>query len=169
MSEFHRVTERFSVAPQLAPEDMAAAAQQGFVRVVCNRPDSEGPGQPSGGAIKAAAQAAGLEFLHIPFAGMPDASTADAVFTAVSEAPGPVRECDVRCEGGAISGTVSVVFGGPRPVLARDMTLRDWFAGQALVGFLSGQNQGTTFETDARDAYRVADAFIAAREAKSDA
>ena len=90
MSEFHRVTERFSVAPQLAPEDMAAAAQQGFVRVVCNRPDSEGPGQPSGGAIKAAAQAAGLEFVHIPFAGMPDASTADAVFAAVSEAPGPV-------------------------------------------------------------------------------
>jgi uncharacterized protein (TIGR01244 family) len=90
MSEFHRVTERFSVAPQLAPEDMAAAAQQGFVRVVCNRPDSEGPGQPSGGAIKAAAQAAGLEFLHIPFAGMPDAATADAVFAAVSEAPGPV-------------------------------------------------------------------------------
>ena len=34
MSEFHRVTERLSVAPQLAPEDMAAAAQQGFVRVV---------------------------------------------------------------------------------------------------------------------------------------
>jgi uncharacterized protein (TIGR01244 family) len=90
MSEFHRVTERLSVAPQLAPEDMAAAAQQGFVRVVCNRPDGEGPGQPSGGAIKAAAQAAGLEFVHIPFAGMPDAATADAVFAAVSEAPGPV-------------------------------------------------------------------------------
>jgi uncharacterized protein (TIGR01244 family) len=90
MSEFHRVTERLSVAPQLAPEDMAAAAQQGFVRVVCNRPDSEGPGQPSGGAMNAAAQAAGLEFVHIPFAGMPDAATADAVFAAVSEAPGPV-------------------------------------------------------------------------------
>jgi uncharacterized protein (TIGR01244 family) len=69
---------------------MAAAAQQGFVRVVCNRPDSEGPGQPSGGAMNAAAQAAGLEFVHIPFAGMPDAATADAVFAAVSEAPGPV-------------------------------------------------------------------------------
>jgi uncharacterized protein (TIGR01244 family) len=90
MSEFHRVTERLSVAPQLAPADMAAAAQQGFVRVVCNRPDSEGPGQPSGGAMNAAAQAAGLEFVHIPFAGMPDAATADAVFAAVSEAPGPV-------------------------------------------------------------------------------
>jgi uncharacterized protein (TIGR01244 family) len=90
MSEVHRVTERLSVAPQLAPEDMAAAAQQGFVRVVCNRPDSEGPGQPSGGTMNAAAQAAGLEFVHIPFAGMPDAATADAVFAAVSETPGPV-------------------------------------------------------------------------------
>ncbi|MFN7265669.1 MAG: TIGR01244 family sulfur transferase [Phenylobacterium sp.] len=102
MSEFHRVTQRFSVAPQLAPEDMAAAAQQGFVRVVCNRPDSEGPGQPSGGAIKAAAQAAGLEFVHIPFAGMPDAATADAVFAAVSEAPGPVL---ASCRSGTRSVT----------------------------------------------------------------
>lgn len=90
MSEFHRVTERLSVSPQLAPEDMAAAAAQGFRRVVCNRPDGEGPGQPSGGAMKAAAEAAGLEFVHIPFAGMPDAATADAVFAAVSGAPGPV-------------------------------------------------------------------------------
>ncbi|MFN9832698.1 MAG: TIGR01244 family sulfur transferase [Alphaproteobacteria bacterium] len=90
MSEFHRVTERLSVAPQLAPEEMAAAAAQGFKRVVCNRPDGESPGQPSGGAMKAAAESAGLEFVHIPFAGMPDAATADAVFAAVSGAAGPV-------------------------------------------------------------------------------
>ena len=90
MSEFRRVTERLSVSPQVAPEDLAAAAAQGFVRVVCNRPDGEGPGQPTGVEMKAAAQAAGLEFVHIPFAGMPDGATADAVFAAVSEAPGPV-------------------------------------------------------------------------------
>ena len=90
MSEFRRVTERLSVSPQLAPGDMAAAAAQGFVRVVCNRPDAEGPGQPTGAEMKAAAQAAGLDFVHIPFAGMPDAATADAVFAAVSGAPGPV-------------------------------------------------------------------------------
>jgi len=90
MSEFRRVTERLSVSPQLAPGDMAAAAAQGFVRVICNRPDAEGPGQPTGAEMKAAAQAAGLDFVHIPFAGMPDAATADAVFAAVAEAPGPV-------------------------------------------------------------------------------
>lgn len=90
MSEFHRVTERLSVAPQITPGDLSAAAAQGFVRVVCNRPDGEGPGQPSGAEMKAAAQAAGMDFVHIPFAGMPDAATADAVFTAISGSPGPV-------------------------------------------------------------------------------
>lgn len=90
MSEFHRVTERLSVSPQVTPGDLSAAAAQGFVRVVCNRPDGEGPGQPSGAEMKAAAQAAGMDFVHIPFAGMPDAATADAVFTAISGSPGPV-------------------------------------------------------------------------------
>ena len=52
----------------------------------------------------------------------------------------------------------------PGPVLAPGMTLRDWFAGQALAGFLASPNhQGTTLEVDARDAYRVADAMIAER------
>ena len=90
MSEFRRVTERLSVSPQLSPGDLAEAAAQGFVRLVCNRPDAEGPGQPSSAEMKAAAEAAGLEFVHLPFAGMPDAATADAVFAAVAESPGPV-------------------------------------------------------------------------------
>lgn len=90
MSEFRRVTERLSVSPQLSPGDLADAAAQGFVRLVCNRPDAEGPGQPSSAEMKAAAEAAGLEFIHLPFAGMPDAATADAVFAAVAESPGPV-------------------------------------------------------------------------------
>ena len=90
MSEFRRVTERLSVSPQLSPGDLAEAAAQGFVRLVCNRPDAEGPGQPSSAEMKAAAEAAGLEFVHLPFAGMPDAATADAVFASVAESPGPV-------------------------------------------------------------------------------
>lgn len=90
MSEFRRVTERLSVSPQLSPGDMAAASAQGFRRVVCNRPDGEAPDQPSGAAMKAAAEAAGMDFVHIPFSGMPDAATADAVFAAIAQAPGPV-------------------------------------------------------------------------------
>jgi hypothetical protein len=45
------------------------------------------------------------------------------------------------------------------------MTLRDWFAGQALVGGLSaadGDNFGTA-ETAAKQAYEIADAMLLAR------
>lgn len=41
------------------------------------------------------------------------------------------------------------------------MTLRDWFAGQALAGFCS-IDSGTP-EADAKMAYRIADAMLEAR------
>ena len=48
------------------------------------------------------------------------------------------------------------------------MTLRDWFAGQALAGILSNPNiENAFFEVDAGLAYDADDAMIAARsEAK---
>ena len=45
----------------------------------------------------------------------------------------------------------------------RGMTLRDWFAGQALAGYLA--NGGAAFwDRDAQNAYAAADAMIAARK-----
>jgi hypothetical protein len=44
------------------------------------------------------------------------------------------------------------------------MTLRDWFAGQALAGGISGDNsEDYTIDEMASDAYRIADAMLAAR------
>ena len=43
------------------------------------------------------------------------------------------------------------------------MTLRDWFAGQALVG-LSIRREGKCDADDAENAYRLADAMLRARE-----
>lgn len=45
------------------------------------------------------------------------------------------------------------------------MTLRDWFAGQALAGHISYEGGGSTFDLDATAAYKWADAMILAREA----
>jgi hypothetical protein len=44
------------------------------------------------------------------------------------------------------------------------MTLRDYFAGQVLIG-LSIRREGATNENDARNAYALADAMLKAREA----
>jgi hypothetical protein len=49
------------------------------------------------------------------------------------------------------------------------MSLRDWFAGQALAGSLSNPNHtlGTvTFEMVSTDCYKWADAMLAARKGK---
>jgi len=57
----------------------------------------------------------------------------------------------------------------PVMYVSEGMTLRDYFAGQALAGILSSANFG-----DARDwlpdrAYGLADAMLAARERKEEA
>lgn len=63
------VTETFSVAPQVRPQDMRALADAGYRTVICNRPDGEEPGQPTAAAIGEAADAAGIAFHHIPVSG----------------------------------------------------------------------------------------------------
>jgi uncharacterized protein (TIGR01244 family) len=63
---FIRLTETVSVAGQIDPADVAAAAAEGFVTIVNNRPDGEAPDQPPGETIRAAAEAAGLTYVAIP-------------------------------------------------------------------------------------------------------
>jgi len=58
-----------SVAPQLAPEAMAALADAGFKSVINNRPDFEGgTDQPTSAQMEAAAEAAGLVYAYLPVA-----------------------------------------------------------------------------------------------------
>ncbi len=90
MTDFREVTDDFSVSPQIAPEDVAAAAAQGFVLIINNRPDGEQPGQPTGAQIEAQAKAHGLTYAHIPFAGRPTAEQAKAVHDLAAAAEGKV-------------------------------------------------------------------------------
>jgi uncharacterized protein (TIGR01244 family) len=67
MPQLQRLDDTVSVASQLAPADMAWAAQAGFRSVVNNRPDFEGgPQQPTSAQIEQAARAAGLEYAFLP-------------------------------------------------------------------------------------------------------
>jgi uncharacterized protein (TIGR01244 family) len=90
MLDLRRVTDRFSVAPQIAPDDVAELRDRGFTLVISNRPDDEDPGQPTGAEIAASAAAAGLEFRHIPVAGGFPREAVAATAEALDSARGPV-------------------------------------------------------------------------------
>ena len=91
MADIRSINDRISVAPQILPEDMAAIKAAGFVAIVNNRPDDEDNGQPSGDAIRAAAEAAGLAYSAIPVthAGFSHPQI-DAMAAALTAADGPV-------------------------------------------------------------------------------
>jgi uncharacterized protein (TIGR01244 family) len=59
---------RTFVSAQICPEEVAALPE-GIKTIVNNRPDGEEPGQPISAEIEAAAQAARLDYRHIPIAG----------------------------------------------------------------------------------------------------
>ena len=88
---FIRLTDSVSVAPQIAAEDCALAAERGFAAIVNNRPDGEAAGQPDGATMRAAAEAAGLRYTEIPVghAGIALAQV-EAMAAALDAMPGPV-------------------------------------------------------------------------------
>jgi len=60
------LTPGYSVSPQIALEDVQAAADAGITLVICNRPDAEVPPELSHRAMEEAARAAGMAFVYIP-------------------------------------------------------------------------------------------------------
>lgn len=66
-----RLAKNYAVAAQILPDNVASIAAEGFVAIICNRPDDEDPGQPTAAEVAAACAVAGLTFHHIPISGMP--------------------------------------------------------------------------------------------------
>jgi uncharacterized protein (TIGR01244 family) len=90
MTEFRKVTETFSVSPQISLDDISAAAAAGYALIINNRPDGEAPGQPTSAQMEAAARAAGLDYLYAPVIGRPGPAQVEAVREAVAGASGKV-------------------------------------------------------------------------------
>ena len=89
--DLRHITDRYSVAPQLAPADMAALAQAGFSTVICNRPDGENPPPLQAAAMQAAAEAAGLDFVFNPIiGGQMTMDNVEEQRDAIDAADGPV-------------------------------------------------------------------------------
>jgi uncharacterized protein (TIGR01244 family) len=90
MSDFRRVTEDFTTAPQISVDDVEEAARQGYRTIINNRPDDEAGGQPSSREIEAAAKAAGLAYFHVPVVGGPTPQQVETTQRILEDAPRPV-------------------------------------------------------------------------------
>ncbi|WP_170782797.1 TIGR01244 family sulfur transferase [Ruegeria lacuscaerulensis] len=60
--EIRPITPRYAVSPQITVEDVPAIVDAGFVKVICNRPNTEVPVDMQSDAIGQAVRAAGLEY-----------------------------------------------------------------------------------------------------------
>lgn len=60
------ITPAYAVTPQIAPDDLPGIVAAGFRTVICNRPDAEVPVELSAAALRAAVEAAGLNFVENP-------------------------------------------------------------------------------------------------------
>ena len=65
-----KLTDTLAVSGQITIAAVAEIAEAGYQVLVNNRPDGEESGQPDSAAIAAAAEAAGLEYHHMPVTAM---------------------------------------------------------------------------------------------------
>ena len=136
MTDFRKVADDFSVAPQIALSDAAKAKAEGFVLLINNRPDGEAPDQPSSDEMEAAAKAAGLAYVHIPVRGGPTPEQVEIERQALAEAKGPVL---AYCR----SGTHSIVTWSIGEALAKTRSRQELIELGAAAGYdLSGSLGG---------------------------
>lgn len=116
MAQFISIDEKTSVSGQLQTADLREAAALGFKLVVSNRPDGEGPGQPSSAALAAEAAKQGMTFVNVPFTTPQSVSPAQ-----IAEFAQLLRETDGKvlafCRSGLRSSmlwaTANVALGAP--------------------------------------------------------
>jgi len=88
---YARLSDKYSVATQIQPEDVEHFAAEGFTTIICNRPDGEDAGQPTSDAIRDACKQRGIAFHMIPMQGRGlDTDTVGQFLTVMRNAPGPV-------------------------------------------------------------------------------
>jgi uncharacterized protein (TIGR01244 family) len=89
--QLKQLDDETMVAPQILPEEVPALAARGIMMIVNNRPDEEEPGQPSSAEVQAAANAAGIQYRHIPVgtSGL-SSNQVDAMVEAIGASTGPL-------------------------------------------------------------------------------
>lgn len=110
--DIRQITPDYAVSPQIDPEDLPAIKAAGFTRIVNNRPDGEIPPSHHSAAMKAAAEALGLEFVENPVIG--GAITLDNVTAQGAALPG-ARVLAYCASGNRSSIVWALSLAGQRP------------------------------------------------------
>jgi len=98
------INDKLWVAPQLGADDLADLKAQGITGIINNRPDGEEYGQPAAAEVAEAAEALGLTYAHVPFAGLDfDEALVRENQRAIAASPGPVV---AHCRSGTRSLTI---------------------------------------------------------------
>ena len=86
-----KLSDDFSVSPQIEVNEVEAVVQAGFKSILCNRPDGEEYGQPDFDDVAKAAEDAGLEVRSVPIvSGMVTPQAAQDFAQALEEMPKPI-------------------------------------------------------------------------------
>lgn len=64
--DVRKITDTYSVSPQIDVSDLAKIAEAGFTTVICNRPDEENPANLQAAVMADAAKDLGLDFQVLP-------------------------------------------------------------------------------------------------------
>jgi len=110
-----KLTDDLSVTAQILPSDIAQLAAMGFKSIIDNRPDGEGPDQPSFPEIEREAKANGLAARYLPVqAGKVSDGDAAKFGAALAQLPKPVL---AYCRTGTRSTTLwALSEAGRRPM-----------------------------------------------------
>ncbi len=113
--DIRKISSKIFVSPQIAPEDIPRLKDEGVRAIICNRPDGEGPDQPSFEEIESAAKSVGIEARYVPVqTGMVTDENVAQFAEALSDLPRPLL---AYCRSGTRSATLwSLNEAGQRPM-----------------------------------------------------
>lgn len=109
MLNVRKIDADFAITGQITPEQVKSVADAGFKSIVCARPDGEEFGQPSFHDVARAAEAEGLQIVHIPVSGMLGEGQIIRFHQAWAELPKPVLGyCRSGARAGSLHATLSL-------------------------------------------------------------
>ena len=86
--QLRQLDQHMLVAGQVQAADFESLAAQGVTLIVNNRPDGEQAGQPSAAELAFSAEAAGIDYLHLPVSGGFSAEQIERMAEALNAANG---------------------------------------------------------------------------------